>query len=148
MDDPELTRTVPPPVVSGLMVTAVLALMMFAFPRPPGTTRTTCMIAAFFGFSLSTIFTAAWFYRTVDNAKVVLTIWLIVYCLLPMGVDFCRDRIVDRDEPGMTMLSSFSPLGLIIEASTDSKVNLRPASIFHVLIPLLPLGLYLRRRQP
>jgi hypothetical protein len=145
-DDPEIRRAVPPLAPAGLIVTAVLGLMIFALPRPPGMTHGTCMVAAMFGFCLSVVFLAAWFYRAAENANIVLGIWLICYCLLPLGLDLARDHFSDApDEPVMTMASSFSPLGLIIEAVNKSTVNLRPGAVFHVMIPLLPLGLYLRR---
>lgn len=148
IDDPQLKRSVPPPAIAAVIVAAALALMLLALPTPPGKTRAVCMAAAFWGFSLSVIFVAAWFYRAVDNAKVIISIWLIAYCFLPLGLDFARDRLTNGDEPTMTMASSFSPVGLIIEATNESKVNLRPAAVFHVLIPWLPVALYLRGRRP
>lgn len=145
-DDPDIRRAVPPPALAGLIVTAALGIMIFALPRPPGMMRGTCMIAAFFGFCLSIIFVAAWFYRAAENAKIVLGIWLIAYCLLPLGVDLARDHFSDApDEPVMTMASSFSPLGLLMESVNKLQVNLQPGAVFHVMIPLLPIGLYLRR---
>jgi hypothetical protein len=145
-DDPDIRRAVPPLVPAGLIVTAALGIMIFALPRPPGMMRGACMAAALFGFCLSIIFVAAWFYRAAENAKIVLGIWLIAYCLLPLGADLARDHFSDApDAPMMTMASSFSPLGLLIEAVNKSQVNLQPGAVFHVMIPLLPMGLYLRR---
>jgi hypothetical protein len=147
-DDPELRRTVPPPLFSGLIITAVLALMLLAFPATQHIqilARFACFIAALFGFCLSVIFVAAWVYRAVDNAKIILGIWLILYCLVPLGVDFARDRLADTDdEPALKTAAAFSPVGLLIEAVTQPDTDLRAPAVFHVLIPLLPIGLYLR----
>jgi hypothetical protein len=143
-DDPELRRAVPPLLPSGLIVTGTLALMIFALPRRPSGDDVVLIGIAFFGFCLSAIFVAAWFYRAVDNAKVILFIWFIAYCLVPLGIDFARDRLSDRDEPTLGAIASFSPIGLLIEAADGSSADLRPAAVFHCLVPLIPLGLYLR----
>ncbi|MDB5323085.1 MAG: hypothetical protein JWN40_4716 [Phycisphaerales bacterium] len=148
-DDPDLRRTVPPPAIAGLLVTTLLALMLLAYPVEAPRLQLlrifACFVAALFGFCLSTIFVAAWVYRAVDNAKVILGIWLILYCLVPLGVDFARDRLTDAaNEPALKTAAALSPIGLLIETVTQPEKDLRPAAVFHVLIPLLPIGLYLR----
>jgi hypothetical protein len=130
-----------------LLVAATLALMIFALPTQPGAVPLTCMVAALFGFSASVIFLAGWFYRAVDNAKVILSIWLVTYCFAPFIVDFARYRLSDPKfyDPVLAMPATFSPLGLMIEAATQPEADLRPGAAFHALVPLLPAALYLRR---
>jgi hypothetical protein len=151
IDDSDLRRAAPPLVPSAIMVTAILCLMVLALPSPPAFGRLACLFAALFGFSASVICAAAWVYRAIDNAKVVLAIWLTIYCLVPLTLDFARSRLVDRDEPGpvLATMASLSPIGMTIEVSSRAKVDLRPGAVFHLLIPLLPAALYLRtvRRQ-
>lgn len=145
-DDPDLRRTAPPLVPAALLVTAALALMILALPHPPHFARLTCLVAALFGFCTSVVFVAAWFYRTVDNAKVILAIWLVSYCLVPLALDFARFRMSDReDAPNLATMATLSPVGMVMAVSSDAKVDLRPGAVFHVLIPLLPAWLYLRR---
>ena len=115
--------------------------------RRPGAEHVRLIGAAFFGFCLSAIFVAAWFYRAVDNAKVILFIWIVAYCLLPLGIDFARDRLSDRDEPTLGAIASYSPIGMLIESTSRSHPDLRPAAVFHCLVPLIPVGLYLRGGQ-
>lgn len=143
-DDTDRRRTVPSPFLSGVIVTAALTLMILAFPNPPRQERVFYFVAALFGFCLSVIYVAAWVYRAVDNAKIILGVWLILYCLVPLGVDLVRTRISDTDEPALATIASFSPVGLLIETVTQPEANLRPGAIFNVLIPLFPLSLYLR----
>jgi hypothetical protein len=152
VDDPDLRCRTPSLPGAGLIVTGLLALMLLAFPaseRVPERRQFVCFVAALFGFSLSVIFVAAWVYRAVDNAKVILGIWLILYCLVPLGVDFTRTRLSDNDEPALTSVAAFSPIGLLIEAVSQPEAALRVPAIFNGLIPLLPIGLYVRtvRRQ-
>ena len=150
-DDPELRRGAPPMVVSALVVAAVLSLMMLALPKPPGLGRAACMACAMVGFSASVVFVGAWFYRAVESAKVIIAIWLICYCVAPLGVDLARDRMTERvgeeEQPVLAVAASLSPVGLLIEAATDRRANLAPGAVFHLLAPLLPAGLYLRGRR-
>jgi ABC-type uncharacterized transport system permease subunit len=109
--------------------------------------RAACIVAALLGFCLSVTFVAAWFYRSVDNAKVILTLWLIAYCITPLLVDVAREQVAQNrrfDEPTLMTAATFSPIGLLIESATQPEANLRPGAIFHILIPLLPIALYLR----
>jgi hypothetical protein len=152
LDDPDLRCTTPSLPGAALIVIGLLSLMLLAFPvatRVPELRQFACFVAALFGFSLSVIFVAAWVYRAVDNAKVILGIWLILYCLIPLGVDFTRTRLSDNDEPALTMTAAFSPIGLLIESVSQPEADLRIPAIFNALIPLLPIGLYIRtaRRQ-
>jgi hypothetical protein len=146
-EDPTLRRTVPPLAPAALMVTAMLALMTFALPTAPTIERAACITAALLGFSLSVTFIAAWFYRSTDNAKVILAFWLIAYCVTPLLVDVAREQVSQHrrfDEPTLRMPATFSPIGLLVESATQPTANLRPAALFHLLIPLLPITLYLR----
>lgn len=146
-EDPTLRRPVPPLAPAALIVTAALALMAFALPAPPTVQRAACIVAALLGFCLSVTFFAAWFYRSIDNAKVVLTFWLLAYCVAPLLVDVAREQVALQrrfDEPTLMLAASFSPIGLLVESATQPNADLRPGAIFHVLIPLLPLALYLR----
>ena len=103
------------------------------------------MIAALFGFAASAIFLAGWFYRSVESAKIILGIWLVAYCLVPVGVDLVRSHWADdEDAPVLALTASFSPIGLLIEDAARRQVDLRPAAIFHAMIPALPIALYLR----
>ncbi|HEY7120021.1 MAG TPA: hypothetical protein VH475_25760 [Tepidisphaeraceae bacterium] len=152
-DDPQLRRTVPPPLVAGAIVTAVMALILLALRNPPAPARLAWLVAAFFGFCVSVTFFAAWIYRAAENAKVLLGVWLIAYYLVPLAVDFTRNGLLDRDSdedrPTLTTAASFSPVGLLIEAVTQPDADLRKGAVFHVLIPLIPIALYLRRpRRP
>jgi hypothetical protein len=145
-DDPDLRRPVPPPFPAAVLVTAVLALLIYALPVRPSAVRVSCVIAALFGFSASAIFVAGWFYRSVENAKVILGIWLVAYCVVPLGTDLVRKYFSeDWDEgPVLATASAFSPVGLVCETAAQPDANLRPAAIFHAVIPVLPIGLYLR----
>lgn len=146
-DDPDRRRTVPPPLAAGLIVAGALALMLVVTPEPLGGLRTACFLAALFGFCVSAMFVAAWFYRSVDTAKVILTIWVVAYCVVPLAVDLTRKGLSNRfDEPVLATAATFSPVGMIIESITEPPegVDLRPAAAFHALIPLLPAGLYAR----
>ena len=51
---------------------------------------------------------------------------------------------VDEDAPVLTRVASFSPVGLLIEDAARRQVDLRPAAVFHAVIPVLPIALYLR----
>jgi hypothetical protein len=147
-DEPERRRPVPPLAVAAVIVTGALSLMMFAFREPPGTERAACLIAAFFGFCVSVVFLAAWFYRSVESAKLIVGLWLACYCLGPLVVDFARSRMSERewDEPVLATAASFSPIGMLIEVVTRAKVDLRPGAVFHAVVPLLPVGLYVKRK--
>jgi hypothetical protein len=142
-------RTVPSPLPSALIVTALLATMLFVLPTPPTTARKACFVAALFGFCASVTFAAAWVYRVVDNAKVILTIWLLAYALLPLGIDLVRHSLADSPfDPVLTTISSFSPIGLVIAAASEPETDILPGAIFHVLIPLLPFALYRQASRP
>jgi hypothetical protein len=146
-DDPGRRRTVPPPFVAGVIVVAALALMLLATPEPMGATRAVCFVAALFGFCVSGVFVAAWFYRSVESAKVILAIWVAAYCVAPLAVDLTRKGLSDRySDPVLATAATFSPVGMVIEAVTEpvEDVDLRPAAVFHLLVPLLSVGLYVR----
>jgi hypothetical protein len=147
-DDPSLRRAGPPLLPAALTVTAVLALLVFALPARPGPARLACIVAALFGFCASVVFVAGWSYRFGDNAKATLAVWLAIYCLGPLALDFARDRLsaaaADTNAPMLATTASFSPVGLLIEAATQPGADLRAGAVFHALIPLLPIGLYLR----
>lgn len=145
-DDPERRRPAPPPFPAAVLVTAVLALLIFALPLRPSAVRVSWVIAALFGFSASVIFVAGWFYRSVTSAKIILGIWLAAYCVAPLGVDLVRKYMSDDwdDGPVLTTASSLSPIGMVIEVATEPRADLRPGAVFHVLIPALPIALYLR----
>jgi hypothetical protein len=150
-DDPDLLRNAPPLVPAGLLVTAALGLIAFALPTPREPQRLACIAAALFGFSLSAVFAAAWAYRVVDSAKIILAIWLACYCFAPLVVDFVRVAAQDHryGDPALAVASTFSPVGLLIESATQPDADLRAGAVFHLLIPLLPAALYARatRRQ-
>jgi hypothetical protein len=147
-DDPDRRRAAPPLLVSGLIVTAVLALMVFALPTAPEPRRATAAALALFGFSLSLVFWAAWIYRVADNAKVLLGVWLICYCLVPMAIDFVRERMADDGGPVLAVVASFSPVGLLSEFALQPAADLRWGAVFHLLLPMLPAWLYLRTLLP
>jgi hypothetical protein len=146
-EDPTVRRTVPPLAAAAVIVAAVLALMTLAHPAQPSAARLACVGAAMLGFCVSVIHVAAWFYRSVDNAKIILGIWVGVYCLMPLGMDFFIARASERvyDEPMLGVAATFSPVGLLIESATQPEADLRVGAAFHVLIPLLPMGIYARR---
>jgi hypothetical protein len=148
-DDATARRTVPPLVPAALIVTGALALMLLAHPYRLPAVRAACVVAGFFGFCASVIFVAAWFYRAVDNAKVILAIWLGGYCLAPLVADFVRHRMSDESyyDPVLARAATFSPVGLVIESASQPRADLRAGAVFHCLIPLLPAALYLRRRR-
>jgi hypothetical protein len=147
-DDPGVRRVVPGPLVSGLVVAATLALVVFASPRRPTGAEWGCTLAGLAGFSLSAVFVAAWVYRVVDNAKVILGIWLAAYCVVPVVVDLVRHGMSDDyNDPTLAFASSFSPAGLLIEVWTHADVNLVPAVVAHLVVPLLPMGLYWREMR-
>jgi hypothetical protein len=89
------------------------------------------------------IFVAGWFYRSVESAKVILAIWLGVYCVLPLVIHFMVSQAADYgDEP--TIVATFSPMGQVITATEAKAEKLVPAGVFHVLAPVLPMVLYWR----
>jgi hypothetical protein len=145
-DDPELRRPVPPPFPAGVLVTAGLALMVFALPVRPNALRVSCVIAALFGFSVSVIFVAGWFYRSVQSAKIILGIWLVAYCVAPLGADLVRKYFSDDwdDGPVLARAGSFSPVGMVCEVAGQTDRDLRAGAVFHAVVPALPIGLYLR----
>jgi hypothetical protein len=152
-DDPSLKRCAPPMWVSAMGVTAALSLMLLGFPSRPDDMRTLCVVAALFGFSFSVIFVAGWFYRSVESAKVILAIWLGLYCLLPLVLHFLVSEAAEfGDEP--TVLATFSPMGMVATATAAPEGRLLPGAVFHVLAPVLPVALYWRvargrrRREP
>jgi hypothetical protein len=146
-DDPTLKRSAPPMWVSALVVTAVLSLMLLGLPRQPDRLRAACIVAACFGFSFSVIFVAGWFYRSVESAKVILAIWLGLYCVLPLVIHFMVSQAADYgDEP--TVIATFSPMGQVITATQAEAGKLIPAAVFHLLAPVLPMALYWRVARP
>jgi hypothetical protein len=106
--------------------------------------RDPAIVAALFGFCLSTTFLAAWIYRAVDNAKAVLAIWLVLYCLAPLGVDLVRHGMSERSGRVMATAATLSPVGLIVEAATEPRAKLKVGAAFNALVPLLPIALYIR----
>ncbi|HZZ41299.1 MAG TPA: hypothetical protein VFE58_00040 [Tepidisphaeraceae bacterium] len=151
-DDPEARRPVPAPFLSGLLILAALSLMLFAAPTFPTSSQLAYTLLALYGFCLSIIFLAAWTYRTIDNAKVFLTTWIFLYCLLPIISDAIRHSVADNNsDPVLTAMSSFSPIGLLIETWTSIPIDTFPVIALHLIAPLLPLSLYLllpRRKSP
>jgi hypothetical protein len=142
-DDPTLRRAAPPMWVSALGVTAVMALMLLGFPTVPDSTRAACVVAALFGFGFSVIFVAGWFYRSVESAKVILAIWLGIYCLLPLVLHFLVSQAAEfGDEP--STLAAFSPMGMVSLVGQNHPERLIPAAVCHVLAPVLPIALYWR----
>jgi hypothetical protein len=149
VDDPTLRRGAPPLLVSALIVTILLAAVIFVRPDKWPGVRIACFAAALFGFSASVTYAAAWFYRVVDNAKVILTIWLVLYALAPLCTDLVRHSLSDSPfDPVLTTLSSFSPVGLVIEAASQPETEILPGGVFHLFIPLLPYALYRRAIRP
>jgi len=154
-DEPQLRAGAPSLAVSGLIVTGVLGLMILALPIQTGpeasgrfrpeVLRAVCLLAALLGFSLSISFVAAWFYRSVESAKVILIIWIACYCVAPLVLGIVGMEMSDQDEASLGVAGAFSPVGMVIEASQDTKpAVMAPGAVFHLLAPLLPAALYLR----
>jgi hypothetical protein len=154
-DDPQLRAGAPSLAVSGLIVMGVLGLMILALPiqTGPDTSRTfrpeavraLGLLAALLGFCLSMTFVAAWFYRSVESAKVILIIWIACYCVAPLVLGIVGMEMSDQDDPSLGVAGAFSPIGMVIEASQDTKPAVMvPGAVFHLLAPLLPAAFYLR----
>lgn len=143
VDDPAARRTVPNPFLAALLVVIVLSPLMLGAASPPTLFQFLMTLLALAGFSFSVIFFAAWIYLAINNAKLILGVWLALYCLLPLVFDAILHTLTDRsDEPVLQFFSTFSPLGLLIETWSRTPLIALPPVLFHLLIPLLPMFLY------
>lgn len=151
--DPAAMRRPTNVIIAIAIVTAALLFIPAACRDSTATTvralSVTAAVIVIFLISLYLLFSAI--YRVRPRAAVLVILWLLVTCFLPMLIDMARYEFADglEETESMSVLSACSPLGALIVAWCRPLVPIAPGIAVQALLGCIPAMLWMMsRRKP